>query len=168
LLTHVPVPASQVFAVPTVGHTAAEAAAEYTDALRRFFAAEAGDVPPCFDLILLGMGDDGHTVSLFPGSEALRVDDAWVAWSPPGTLPPPVDRVTMTYPVLNAARHVAFLVAGQSKAPALRDVIEGRASCDVRPAAGIRPTYGTVTWLIDDDAASLLSERPCTMLDDRL
>jgi len=160
LLARVPVPAAHVFAVPTVGHTAAEAAAAYAGTLRRFFAAAASDVPPCFDLILLGMGDDGHTASLFPGAAALRVDDAWVTWSPPGTLAPPVDRVTMTYPVLNAARHVAFLVAGQSKAPALRDVIEGRANRDAQPAAGIRPTRGTLTWLVDDDAASLLSARP--------
>jgi len=156
LLAQAPVPASHVFAVPTVGNTAAEAAAAYAETLRRFFSATANDPPPRFDLILLGLGEDGHTASLFPGSPALRGDDAWVTCSPPGTLPPPVDRVTMTYPVLNAARHVAFLVAGQGKAAALRDVFEGRASRDVRPAVGVRPEHGTVTWLVDEDAATLL------------
>ena len=71
-------------------------------------------------------------------------------------LPPPVDRITLTYHALNAARHVMFLVAGANKAEALRDLIEGNATADQRPAAGIRPEAGQLTWLVDSSAARLL------------
>ncbi len=160
LLSRVPVLALQVFPVPTQAKTAAEAAARYDAELARFFSAEAerGE-PPRFDLILLGLGEDGHTASLFPGAPALGVEDAWVTWSRPGSLPPPVDRITMTYPVLNAARRVVFLAAGANKAEALRDILEGHAVRDDRPAAGVQPADGTVTWLVDEEAARLLTRR---------
>jgi 6-phosphogluconolactonase len=158
LLSRVPVPPHQVFPVPTQERTAAEAAVGYAAELARCFGADAGRRrPPRFDLVLLGLGEDGHTASLFPGAAALAVEDAWVTWSPPGTLPPPVDRVTLTYPVLNAARHVAFLAAGAKKAAALRDVLEGNTAREKCPATGIRPTDGTVTWFVDRDAAGRLT-----------
>jgi 6-phosphogluconolactonase len=158
LLSCVSVPHSQVFPVDTKTQTVAEAATKYGGELARFFGAEAGrDSPPRFDLILLGLGEDGHTASLFPDSPALDVDDAWATWSRPGVLPPPVDRITLTYPVLNAARHVVFLVAGAKKAAVLRDVLEGNAPRADRPAAGVAPTDGTVTWLVDKEAAGLLT-----------
>src|SRR5262249_43975739 len=97
--------------------------------------------------------------SLFPGAAALDEDRAWVTWSPPGTLPPPVDRVTLTFPVLNAARQVLFLVAGANKAEAVRDVLEGQPPRTRRPAAGVRPADGSVTWLLDEAAAGRLSGR---------
>src|SRR5437773_2466513 len=118
--------------------------------LARAFGMARGGAPPRFALILLGLGDDGHTASLFPGAAALNEEQAWVTWSPPGTLPPPVDRVTLTYPTLNAARQILFLVAGANKAEPLRDVLERQAPRDLRPAAGVRPTDGTVTWLLDE------------------
>ena len=77
--------------------------------------------------------------------------------SPPGTLPPPVERVTLTFPVLNAARAVLFLVSGANKAEALRDVLEGRPSREQRPAVGVRPVDGTLTWLVDQAAAGRLT-----------
>jgi 6-phosphogluconolactonase len=158
LLAGVPLPPQNVFPIPTQGLTAAEAAAGYAVTLARFFGADAGGPsPPRFDLILLGLGEDGHTASLFPGAAALGMEDAWVTWSPPGTLPPPVDRVTMTYPVFNTARHVAFLAAGAKKAAVLRDLLEGHVTREKCPAAGIRPADGTVTWFVDGDAASLLA-----------
>jgi 6-phosphogluconolactonase len=149
---------SHVFPISTEGRDAAQAAKTYAECLARFFSASPASGPPRFDLVLLGLGEDGHTASLFPGAAALDVQDAWVTWSPPGTLPPSVDRVTLTYPVLNAARHVMFLVSGESKAAALRDVLEGHADRRERPAAGVQPADGTVTWLVDRDAAKLVSE----------
>ena len=107
-----------------------------------------------------GLGRTATRPRCFLGAPALEVEDAWVTWSRPGTLPPPVDRITMTYPVFNAARRVLFLTAGASKARVVRDVLEGPVCRDVLPAAGIRPTEGTVTWIIDEEAARLLARRP--------
>jgi 6-phosphogluconolactonase len=160
LLSRVPIPPSQVFRVPTEETSAAAAASEYAARLVRFFSSGADSLLPRFDLVMLGMGEDGHTASLFPGAATLRVADAWATWSPPGALPPLVDRITLTYPLLNAARHVVFLVAGEEKAATLHDVIEGNADPQRRPAAGIRPAGGTLTWLIDRSAARLLKQRP--------
>jgi 6-phosphogluconolactonase len=156
LLGRVPIPAAQIFPVRSEGCSVAEAAAEYQAELLRFFTADPGGAGPRFDLILLGMGEDGHTASLFPHARALDVKESWVTWSPPGVLPPPLDRVTLTYPAINAARHVLFVVAGENKASPLRDVLEGKASPAVRPAAGVQPADGTLTWLIDQPAGRLL------------
>ncbi len=114
----------------------------------------AGDEPltcaaggfPRFDLILLGLGADGHTASLFPGRAAPEERDRWVVATPPGRLPPPVYRVTLTLPVLNAARAVAFLVAGADKAPVLRQILLGEISL---PAARVRPVGGRLFWFVD-------------------
>jgi 6-phosphogluconolactonase len=132
-----------------------EAAEEYSGTLKKFFGA--GVAWPEFDLVLLGLGEDGHTASLFPGAAALRVTDRWVTFSPPGILPPPVDRVTLTFPVFNAARQVMFLVNGGNKAEAVADIFEGRAPVGRRPAAGIRPASGRTVWLLDRAAARLLT-----------
>ncbi len=104
---------AQVFPMPTDQPTPADGARAYADSLRQFFGTS--DQMPVFDLVLLGMGDDGHCASLFPHAAALKVRDTPVTWSPPGTLPPPVDRVTLTYPAINAARHVLFIVPGAKK-----------------------------------------------------
>ena len=157
LLAPAAVPAGHAFAVPTRLATAAAAAAAYAALLAAAFGIGEADGPPRFDLVLLGLGEDGHTASLFPGAAALSVTDRWVVASPPGTLPPPVERVTLTFPVLNAARAVLFLVSGASKAAALRDVLEGRPTREQRPAAGVRPADGTLTWLVDEAAAGRLT-----------
>ncbi len=136
--------------------SAAAAAVLYQLQLARLFEIEHNGSPPTIDLILLGLGDDGHTASLFPGAAALQETKRWTIESPPGVLPPPVDRVTFTFATLNAARHVMFLVAGANKAEAVRDVLENHAPVARRPAAGVRPEYGTLTWLLDEAAASLL------------
>jgi 6-phosphogluconolactonase len=158
LLGRAPVPADHVFPVPTDAKGPADAAA-YARTLAAFFALPPEGSPPRFDLVLLGLGDDGHTASLFPGAAALAEDRAWVTWSPPGTLPPPVDRVTLTFPVLNAARRVMFLVAGANKAGPLLDVLEGQPTPNERPAAGVRPAEGELTWLVDEAAARLLARK---------
>jgi len=159
LLARVPLPIAQVFSVPTQAESAAACAAAYAAALARCFATTPSSAPPRFDLILLGMGEDGHIASLFPAAAALDVVDAWVTWSPPGRLPPPVDRITLTYPVLNAARRVAFLIAGANKAVALQEVVERHAAREHRPAAGVQVVEGLLTWFVDQDAARLLQKQ---------
>lgn len=150
---------ANIYPVQAQGHNAAEAAAEYARQLAEFFCISDPAIPPRFDLIFLGMGRDGHTASLFPHADALNVTDTWATWSPPGILPPHVDRITLTYPVLNAARQIVFLVSGEDKAVALRDVLEGQATREDRPAAGVQPADGTITWFIDNQAARLLRQR---------
>jgi 6-phosphogluconolactonase len=159
LLGHVPLAPNQVFPIPTDTATPREAALAYAETLSRVFARPSDGPPPALDLILLGMGDDGHCASLFPGMPTLHVTDRWVISSPPGTLPPPVDRVTCTFPILNAARQVVFLVTGEKKAAPVRDIFEGGAGLDQHPAAGVNPASGTLTWLLDEAAASGLKNR---------
>ena len=160
LLSHVPIPPAQISPIPTDTETPEAAAAQYAETISRIFAQPLDGPPPAFDMILLGMGDDGHTASLFPGKPTLNVTDRWVVSSPPGTLPPPVDRVTFTFPLLNAARQLVFLVPGEKKAAPLRDILEGGALPQQRPAAGVKPVNGTVTWLLDKSAAALLTNKP--------
>ena len=159
LLDHVPVPAAQVFPISSSATTPAEAADEYAQTLACVFAQPVDGPPPALDLILLGMGDDGHCASLFPGMPTLHVTDHWVVSSPPGTLPPPVDRITFTFPVLNAARQVVFLVNGEKKAAPVRDIFEGGATIDQHPSAGVHPMNGTLNWLLDEAAASGLKNK---------
>jgi 6-phosphogluconolactonase len=157
LLHSAPVPANQVFPVATNLDSAEQAAAAYDSVLKAAFGATDQRHPPRFDLILLGLGDDGHTASLVPHAAALSVEDRWVVFTPPGTLPPPVDRITLTYPVLNAARQVLFLVSGEKKAAALREVLEGHPGREQCPAVGVHPSDGALAWLVDEAAAELLS-----------
>ena len=154
-LDHVPVPADNVLPIPTDTATLADAATDYAATLTRVLTPADGQ-PPVLDLILLGMGDDGHCASLFPGKPTLEITDVWAVGSPPGTLPPPVDRVTVTFPVLNAARRVLFLVPGESKAKAVRDIFENNPPKEVHPSAAVQPTDGTLLWLLDKPAAHLL------------
>jgi len=158
LLAHVPIPREQIHPIATDAASPEAAAEQYAETLMRVLGPAHGQ-PPVFDLILLGLGDDGHCASLFPHMPTLDVVDRWVVSSPPGTLPPPVDRVTLTYPVLNAARQVLFLVSGEKKAAPARDILEGGAVREVHPAAGVRPVPGTLTWMLDKSAAALLTRR---------
>ena len=158
LLDHVPIPDAHIHPIPTNMSTPEMAAAQYAETLGRVYGQTAG-TPPAFDLILLGLGDDGHCASLFPHMPTLNVTDQWVISSPPGTLPPPVVRVTVTFPVLNAAHAVLFLVSGEKKASPVRDILEGGATREVHPAAGVQPVNGTLTWLLDTAAARLLTRK---------
>ncbi len=157
LLAPVSVPPGHVFPVPTQRATAAAAAAEYAATLSEAFGVDDRLDPPRFDLIVLGLGEDGHTASLFPGAASLWVTDRWVVAGPPGIIPPPVERITLTFPVLNAAREIVFLVSGLNKADALRDVLEGQPGREEHPAAWVRPVDGTLTWLVDEAAGSRLA-----------
>jgi 6-phosphogluconolactonase len=107
---------------------------------------------PAFDLILLGMGDDGHTASLFPGAAALRERTRWVV--PQYAEVMATWRVTFTAPLINAARHVAFLVEGAGKAQMLWNVMEGPYQPDVWPSQLIQPASGELHWLVDAAAAA--------------
>jgi 6-phosphogluconolactonase len=123
------------------------AAAEYERDLQAFFGADT----PIFDLIQLGIGPDGHTASLFPNTPALDVRDRWVAANPVQKLD--TDRLTLTVPVLNAARAVWFLVAGEGKAEAVAEVLEGNASPNDYPSKLLQPEGGPL-WMLDRAAAS--------------
>ena len=155
LLSRVPIPPDQVFRVPTEAGSPEQVAARYEATLRAALT-RPGDRPshggvPRFDLVLLGLGSDGHTASLFPASPAFEEQRRLVVATPPGTLPPAVDRVTFTLPLLNAARAVTFLAAGTDKAEVLRQVLAG----DERlPAAYVRPRQGELRWLVDAHAAA--------------
>ncbi len=127
--------------MPAQGPDLDAAALAYEAELRLAFGARGGD-PPAFDLIWLGMGPDGHTASLFPGSAALDVTNRWVVanWAPG----PQAWRMTLTFPVLDAARDVLFVVTGPDKAPALERV---KAGDEALPAARVRAP--NIEWLID-------------------
>jgi 6-phosphogluconolactonase len=159
MLSRVSIPADHLVPIQTDLPSAAACADDYQQRLLNFFGLKNLTTPPRFDLILFGLGDDGHVASLFPGYPTLEVRDRWVVSSPPGTLPPPVDRVTMTYPLLNAGRAAVFLVTGKNKAPAVRDVVEKKSPKEQRPAVGIGGGIGPampVTWFLDEEAASQL------------
>ena len=149
LISKVPIPVENVHRMK--GELAPDAAAsQYEVTLRSVFA---GQPWPRFDLIFLGLGEDGHTASLFPGSEAMQEDVRWVA----ATRNPETqqERITLTLPVLNHAKHAAFLVVGRNKAQRLRDVLSDPQSHKL-PAQAIRLESGKLEWLVDAEAASLL------------
>ena len=153
LLSRAHVPAEGIHRIRGEVHPA-EAAAAYADELRRVFAL-APDGVPRFDLILLGMGPDAHTASLFPGSDA--VDERRRLVAAPWVEQLGTHRITLTPPVLNAARALIFLLVGADKGEALRDVLEGPVEPRLRPAQVVQPTDGEVLWLVDRAAARLLS-----------
>jgi 6-phosphogluconolactonase len=157
LLDHVPVPAGNIHRIrgelnPCV------AAERYEEDLRDFFQTEhtGQSKIPRFDLVLLGMGSDGHTASLFPGKDPVRERNRWViayyvdllkGW-----------RITMTPVLINNALSVIFIVSGQDKAEALKEVLTGAYRPDVLPAQIIRPESGNLQWLADQEGASLLGK----------
>jgi 6-phosphogluconolactonase len=156
LLSKVPVPESNVHRVPAELPDAGQAAERYEEVLRESFALEPGQ-PPRFDLVLLGLGPDGHTASLFPGTAALAEKRRLVVANRVEKLK--TERITMTYPVLNNAANVVFVVSGRDKAEAVRGVLEENAGADPLPAALVRPARGELLWLLDAEAASLLAGR---------
>ena len=148
-LDHVPIPPERVHPFPTAGLEPAEAAAAYEETIRSVLGSS-----PRFDLVLLGMGDDGHTASLFPGTAALGERTALAV----ANHVPKLDatRLTLTVPVLNAGRDVVFLVGGAGKAATLAAVLEGPDRPEELPAQLIRPTDGRLLWLVDRDASTRL------------
>ena len=126
-----------------------EAAALYEEELAAFFGGR-----PRFDLVLLGIGEDGHTASLFPRTPALDVRDRWAVENPVEKLG--TTRCTLTIPAINAAGRVIFLVAGEGKAEALKEILEGDADPQDYPAKLVQPASGPV-WMVDRAAAQLLN-----------
>ncbi len=159
LLNHVPIPPENIHPMHGEYQDPEQAAREYESHLTEFFGLEPGEFPS-FDLILLGMGDDGHTASLYPGSPGLMENRLMVFAH---YIPQRQNhRLTLTFPVINSAHRVVFLVAGAEKAEALRSVLEDEKGLN-RPAMLIDPTNGTVTWLVDRAAAGLTRKKADSM-----
>ena len=157
MLSKVPVSAANVFRVPAENPDAAAAAEAYEKTLRKVFQIGEQGVPR-FDLILLGLGPDGHTASLFPGTAALREKARIFVTNWVEKLK--THRLTLTLPVLNAGRTVAFLVSGTDKATVLRTVLEdSSASGEQYPAKLVKPSDGELIWFLDRAAASALSDK---------
>jgi 6-phosphogluconolactonase len=153
LIAHVPLPAENIYRVH--GELEPQAAArDYARQLRDYFCGPK----PRFDLVLLGLGDDGHTASLFPGSPALEQVERLTAAVEATYQDRPARRVTLTLPAINTARQVWFLVSGQAKAGIVQAVLEGSGA--LLPAQQVAPMAGRVLWLLDAAAAGQLRSRP--------
>ena len=151
LLSRVDLPLKNIHRMNGVGDAVANALG-YEDEIRTYFNDAAW---PRFDLILLGMGDDGHTASLFPGTEVLAEREAWVAgiWVEKlGAF-----RLTLTAPAINHAAHIIFLVTGENKAERLVEVLYGEHDPERLPSQLIKPLDGSLEWLIDKAAATRLN-----------
>lgn len=153
LLSKVPIPAGSIRPIRGAAENPAEAASEYETMLKSFFDLNSGGLPR-FDLILLGMGPDGHTASLFPETEAIEETRRLIVANRVPKLE--TTRLTLTLPVLNNAALVLFLVAGADKAPALKGVFMETERDDRPPASLVDPQDGDVMWLVDQEAAALL------------
>lgn len=150
-LSRVALPESNIHCI--AGELEAEKAAEtYESDLRCFFRDAS---LPVFDLVLLGIGEDGHTASLFPGSGAVREKKRWAMPVYGGV--PPLNRVTLTLPVLNNAARVLFLVASREKAGVVHEILEDD-NPKAYPAGMVRPAHGLVAWYVDREAAGALTD----------
>lgn len=152
LLDHLPLNEAQIHPIPYASNPH-ESALQYESQLRGHFGAD----PPRFDLVFLGLGENGHTASLFPGSAAVRERSRWVCEA--YLAQQNFYRVTVTAPVFNQASLVVFVVAGSAKAGILKQVLEGEHDPERTPAQLINPTNGRLLWLIDRDAGRLLTDR---------
>jgi 6-phosphogluconolactonase len=152
LLSKIPVPEGNVHRVQT--ELGAEKAAEaYEKTLREFFPGEPW---PPIDLMLLGLGENGHTASLFPHIKMLHEQKKWVAAEYIEEVK--MDRISMTAPAINYARKTVFLISGKSKAEVVHDVLRGKHQPEQLPSQLIHPTNGPYLWLLDRDAAAQVSQ----------
>ncbi|HWB26504.1 MAG TPA: 6-phosphogluconolactonase [Chitinophagaceae bacterium] len=148
LLNNVPIPREQIHIMPTENISPEEAAAAYEEKLKEYFT----ETSATFDCILLGMGDDGHTLSLFPGkTEVIHETKKWCTslWLEEQDM----YRITLTHPIANRATSVVFLTAGDKKAQALREILQGMYNPDKYPSQIIKPLSGGLHWFIDEAAA---------------
>lgn len=155
LLSKIQMPPENVFRVKAENPDAAAAALDYEKQMRQFFAVPSGEFPR-FDLILLGMGPDGHTASLFPGSEALKEQSRWVIanWVEKFK----TQRITFSFPVLNAASEVMFMASGPDKADMVKQVLEDK-NTPPYPSQQVLPKDGKLVWKLDEGAASKLERQ---------
>jgi 6-phosphogluconolactonase len=156
MLSKLEIPSTNIHRVPSENPDAVKSATDYEQELRRFFKLKAGELPR-FDFVLLGMGPDGHTASLFPGTKALQESERLVVanWVEKFR----AYRITMTVPVLNNADHVSFIVGGKEKAEILKEVLEGKRAPERLPSQLIAPTHGKLVWIVDKAAASRLRQK---------
>ena len=154
MISKSPLRAEQVHRIKAENPDTEQAARDYEQELRSHFKLAHGEAPR-FDLVLLGMGNEGHTLSLFPGTKALRDNGRLVMRNWVGKLF--AERVTLTAPAVNNAAQVIFMVAGAEKAPALKAVLEGPYEPEQLPAQLIQPKNGKLLWLVDTAAGSMLS-----------
>ncbi len=152
LLSRVPIPPENVHRARGDAPNPTAAAVEYEHGLRAFFGSER---PPAFDLLLLGMGEDGHVASVFPGSDGWAERERWVVEHFVIKRGERARRITLTLPVLTAAREVMFIVSGRLKADMLAAVLEGEVEV---PAAEVDSAASTVRWMVDREAASCLRQ----------
>ncbi len=155
LLDTLALPAAQIHRMEAERADRDAAAHDYQTELAHICNVVGAGEPPALDLVLLGMGADGHTASMFPHTAALKETKRWVVANHVPKLN--ADRLTMTGPLLNRAANVLFLVAGADKAPVLVEVLEGPPDHDRLPSQMIQPTQGSLTWLVDQAAAARLT-----------
>jgi 6-phosphogluconolactonase len=154
MISKSPLKPAQVTRIKGEYPDAEQAAREYELAIRSYFELADGEFPR-FDLVLLGLGSEGHTASLFPGTRALHEKQRIAVSNWVGKLL--AERITLTPPAINNAAHVIFIVTGADKAPALTAVLERVYEPDQLPAQLIRPGNGTLLWLVDTAAGGLLT-----------
>jgi len=153
LLAHAPIPPEQIYPVPTAYADPLEAAALYQRQVQSLLEVGQGQL----DLVLLGMGGDGHTASLFPHYPELHTPDDQLVVAVANAPKPPPQRISLTTTAINRAAHVLFLVTGAEKATMLQAVLEGPAEPERLPAQLVRPMHGTLTWIIDTAAGQALN-----------
>lgn len=161
LLNYVPVPASQIHVMRT-DIPPEQSALEYEKILHQYFDAVPGGnvsggnpsdlLPNSFDLVLLGMGDDGHTLSLFPGTEVVHEEKAWATAF--FLKAQDMYRITLTKTIVNRAARIAFLTTGPKKTHALKEVLKGAYNPDLYPSQEIKPLNGELHWFVDEAAAA--------------
>jgi len=154
MLSKAPLKAEQVTRIKGEYPDAEQAAQEYEQALRTYFQLKDGEYPR-FDLLLAGMGNEGHTLSLFPGTKALHPGARVVVRNWVGKLY--TERITLTAPAASNAARIIFMVTGADKAPALKAVLEGPYEPEQLPAQLLQPKNGKLLWLVDAAAGSMLS-----------
>ena len=155
ILSKVPLQPKQIHRIKGEYPDTAQAAVEYEVTIQREFALQAGEFPR-FDLLLLGMGSEGHTLSLFPGTKALHETQRIVTRNWVGKLY--TERITLTAPAANNAANIIFMITGADKACALKAVLEGPHEPEQLPAQMIQPANGKLWWLADQAAGSMLSK----------